>query len=212
MITTQAHSVNLCGFVHSFVWYFLPSFRGTTDICTDSYISSATTSSLTLSLILLVPLISILTSQRKNKSYAHLPGTTQHVAHGHSACVREAPPWLQAIIGYSFAEWKLKSTNCSLRFYDHQLVAGFNPFEHKCARQIGNQSIFPQFCGVNTKKTFELAPSSRQVLLPFLIQAHSGPHTLASEKLNSFSKKRGLVNMEKTTPVPSISNLKKKLQ
>ena len=152
MITTQAHSVYLCGFVHSFVWYFLPSFRGTTDICTDSYISSATTSSLTLSLILLVPLISILTSQRKNKSYAHLPGTTQHVAHGHSAVLGKLHPdcsnhrlqfcWVKAEVNELFIEILWPSTSC-----------WFQPlWTTSYARQIGNQSIFPQFCGVNIKK------------------------------------------------------------
>lgn len=61
------------------------------------------------------------------------------------------------------------------------------------------------------KKTFELAPSSRQVLLPFLIQAHSGPHTLAGEKLN-FHKKRGLVNMKKNTTSSINLQPEKKLQ
>ena len=78
-----------------------------------------------ISLILLVPLISILTSPRKNKSYAHLPGTTQHVAHGHSAVLGKLHPdcsnhrlqfcWVKAEVNELFIEILWPSSSCWLQ-------------------------------------------------------------------------------------------------
>lgn len=123
--------------------------------------------------------------------YAHRPESTQHVAHGHSAVLGKLHPdcrnhrlqfcWVKAEVNELFIEILWPSSSSWFQPLWTNIII--------CSSNWKSIHLPPILQGEN-QKLFELPPSSRQVLLPFLIQTHSEPHTLAGWRVELFLKKK----------------------